>query len=329
MAKAVAEHGVGLGAGRQSRHGARRDRGPPAAAGRELEHRHQRRQPRPRLPSHRRRQPRAHARLGDLSAGARPAVHLGDPRLHPGRRRPALDGRLGHRLRPVQTPPTSPTEIWDREVVCLTEVADPRLRGRDPRSGQRHPRHSPARSDGPDDDLAGDDGTPGASLVLSSRPVIASAVADQRIHQHPFMLWARVLDRSRGARRRAEALQGRRVRGRLLRRGQKPDEAVRAKIFIDGTRATDRPGFLLAHFTNGYLHLFEALGLDQLTPVRAGQQLAERSARLRLRRHAERILVSCSSTSSRCRRPTPGPSSASLRSRPPAPRCRETPTVTR
>ena len=154
--------------------------------------------------------------------------------------------------------------ILDREIVCLSDIAEysvpyliEEINARrafnqlDPMVPTSYPEHQTTFS---------------TDLLLTSRPVIASAGVTDDTDPESVILWARVLTEA--------AVPG--DERKPFKAGEFVDvhcgspygheEVVKVREFVEATRATDRPAFLLADFNNDQFHLFEALGLDQLTP---------------------------------------------------------------
>jgi hypothetical protein len=162
----------------------------------------------------------------------------------------------------MTTPGVVPDEIWDREIVCLSRMDEYPLQEiiDEVNAIRAHNQLDPM--------VPTTNSTIGGlavvRLLLTSRPVIASAqlATDDG---HVFMLWARVLTEASVPGDERKPFKAGEFVDIYCGSPNNADQAVKAKNFIEGTRATDRPAFLLA-FTYHELHLFEAFGLDQLTP---------------------------------------------------------------
>jgi len=155
-------------------------------------------------------------------------------------------------------------QVWDREIVCLTKLSE-----YSPLHVEIIEEVNAIRADRGLDPMVPvafgtDPSNQSLEMILSSRPVIATDVLYDD-DAWPYMTWARVLTApsvpgdERSAYRAGEFVDV------YCGHVQTPAELVGSKSFIDSTRATDRPAFVMA-MCNEDRDLFAALGLDQLTP---------------------------------------------------------------
>ncbi|HTE50980.1 MAG TPA: hypothetical protein VK698_08930 [Kofleriaceae bacterium] len=155
-------------------------------------------------------------------------------------------------------------EIWDRDLVCLTEIGEDDQQGAILATANMlrsvhglAPFH--AVSDGWQWDDADETGLQ-RNLLLSSRPVLQSETFTTKA------LWARVLTEAGVSPDGRAPIKGDEFIDVYCANSNDDTDLGSIKGFIDNTRAPDRPAFLLIYGPGGFPNAMGLWNLDQLTP---------------------------------------------------------------